>query len=395
MIAEPAVLQQRKKDRPNRVFTLYRLDSARPPALRTHPDAQRSLRECGLRIVRATRTTSMSLRTIATGTALAVAALIVVFAFDLVLLLFAAVLIAVVLDAAAALVMRLTSAPRGIALALVFVAVAAGAAALVGLVLPSLLDEIALLRTRLPEAMDKLQEVVNRFGWVETIFDALPTGEVMLSRPGIAGRVSSALTATVSAAVNIVVVFLVAMYLTASPQMYIDGVVRLFPKQRRRRAREVFTAVGDTLLNWLRGQLIAMTVVGLVIAGGLFLLGIPLAGTLGLIAGLFEFVPNIGPILAGVPAALLAITVSSSHVFYVIVLFIAVQTAESYLLTPLVMKHQVALPPALTIVAQVVATLVGGWLGLLLATPLTAALLTLVQKVYLESALGEDDAQAA
>jgi predicted PurR-regulated permease PerM len=59
------------------------------------------------------------------------------------------------------------------------------------------------------------------------------------------------------------------------------------------------------------------------------------------------------------------------------------------------MKHQVALPPALTIVAQVVATLVGGWLGLLLATPLTAALLTLVQKVYLESALGEDDAQAA
>jgi predicted PurR-regulated permease PerM len=95
-----------------------------------------------------------------------------------------------------------------------------------------------------------------------------------------------------------------------------------------------------------------------------------------------------------VPAALLAITVSPTHVVYVIVLYIVVQTAESYFLTPLVMRRVVALPPALTIVAQLVVTLIGGWLGLLLATPLTAAILVAVQKVYLEDILGEEDAQA-
>ena len=137
-----------------------------------------------------------------------------------------------------------------------------------------------------------------------------------------------------------------------------------------------------------------MTIVGLLIAGGLWALGVPLAATLGFISGLFEFVPNIGPILSGIPAALLAITVSPAHVVYVVALYAAVQTLESYLLTPMVMRRAISLPPALTITAQLVGTLTGGWLGLLLATPLVAAALVVVRKVYLEGILGERDAAA-
>ena len=334
----------------------------------------------------------MTLRTVATSTLLAFALLVVVFAFDLALLLFAAVLVAVVLHGLASRLALWTRLPRGVCLVLLLALIVGGIAALFVTVLPQLLAEVSQLRVRLPEAVAKLQEVINRLGWLETAYDMLPKGELSLSRPGIAGRVSSALGSTVGAVINLVIVLLVGVYLAADPCPYVNGAVRLFPLKHRERTREVFVAVGEMLFQWLRGQLLSMTVVGLTVTAGLWLLGVPLAGTLGLIAGLFEFVPNIGPILSGVPAALLAITVSPTHVVYVIALYVAVQTLESYFLTPMVMKRAIALPPALTIIAQLIGTLTAGWLGLLLATPLVAAIVTVVQKVYLESILGEKDA---
>lgn len=336
----------------------------------------------------------MRLRTVATGILLALAALVVVFAFDLVLLLFGAVLIAVVLHGLATRLVHWTRLPRALCLFLVLLFVFGGLAATIVVALPALMSEAGQLRERLPEAVAKLQEFVNKLGWLETAYDALPKaqGDLTLSRPGIAGRVSSALTSTVGVFVNMAIVLLVAVYLAADPGPYVRGAVRLFPVKHRERVREVFEALGEVLFAWLRGQLVSMTVVGLLIAGGLAVLGIPLAGTLGLMAGLFEFVPNIGPILSGVPAALLAITVSPSHVLYVVILYSAVQTLESYFLTPMVMKRAVHLPPALTIIAQLVGTLTAGWLGLLLATPLVAAIVVAVRKVYLESILGEPDA---
>jgi predicted PurR-regulated permease PerM len=337
----------------------------------------------------------MTLRTVATSTLLAFAALVVVFAFDLVLLLFAAVLIAVVLDGTATRLSRLIGIARGWCIALVMLTVVGSITLVFVLAMPTLVGEMLQLRDRLPEAVARLQEVINRFGWLETIINALPQGEVSLARPGVAGRVSTALTSTVGAVINIVIVLLVGLYLAVDPCPYVNGAVRLFPKKHRERARDVFASLRDVLFHWMQGQLVAMTVVGVLIAGGLWALGIPLAGTLGLIAGLFEFVPNIGPILSGVPAALLALTVSPTHVVYVIVLYVVVQTLESYLLMPLVMRRAVALPPALTIVAQLIGTLTAGWLGLLLATPLVAALMVLVQKVYLESVLGEENAREA
>jgi len=339
----------------------------------------------------------MILRTAVTGSLLALALVVILFAFDLALLLFAAVLLAVVLHGAASRLAERTKLPRGVCLVFLLLSLVGGLVALFITVAPDLMAELGQLRERLPEALAKLQEFVNKLGWLETAYDALPKGDgqLTLSRPGIAGRVSSALTSTVGAFVNIAIVVLVAVYLAADPRPYREGTVRLFPLKHRDRARDVLDAVGDTLFHWLQGQLVSMAVVGLLVAGGLWALGVPLAGTLGFIAGLLEFVPNIGPILSGVPAALLGITVSTSHVLYVVLLYTAVQTLESYFLTPMVMKRAIALPPALTIVAQLVGTLTAGWLGLLLATPLIAAIVVVVRKVYLESLLGEEDAANA
>ena len=337
----------------------------------------------------------MTLRTVATGTLLTLALLVVVFAFDLALLLFGAVLIAVVLSGLTARLVHWTRLPRTLCLVLVVIFIAGGLAAVVVLALPELLSELGQLRERIPEAVGKLQEFVDKLGWLETAYDALPKGELSLSRPGIAGRVSSALSSTVGAFVNIAIVILVALYLAADPGPYVNGAVRLFPLKHRERAREVFDALGEILFQWLKGQLVSMTIVGLLVTGGLWALGVPLAPTLGFISGVFEFVPNIGPILSGIPAALLGITVSPTHVVYVIVLYTVVQTLESYFLTPMVMRRAISLPPALTIVAQLIGTLTAGWLGLLLATPLVAAIVVVVRKVYLENILGEPPEQEA
>jgi predicted PurR-regulated permease PerM len=133
-----------------------------------------------------------------------------------------------------------------------------------------------------------------------------------------------------------------------------------------------------------------MVLIGGLTALGLALIGVPLAITLGLVAGALNFVPYVGPLLSFVPAALIALLQGPHVVVWVLVLYVLVQVVESYLVTPLVQQRAVHLPPALIITAQVVLGLVFGGVGLLVATPLTAAAVIVVQLVYVEDALHED-----
>ena len=137
------------------------------------------------------------------------------------------------------------------------------------------------------------------------------------------------------------------------------------------------------------GRVISMVVVGLAIGIGLWLLGVPLALALGSIAFLLDFIPFIGPLVAAVPALLVAFAISPTLAASVALLYGGVQLVEGYVLTPLIEQRSVRLPPALTIAAQVFFGVVTGALGVLFATPLTAAAVTLVQKLYVEDALGD------
>ena len=134
------------------------------------------------------------------------------------------------------------------------------------------------------------------------------------------------------------------------------------------RVQEVLQELGTTLGHWLVGRIVSMGIVGGITTGGLWLLGVPLAPALGLFAALAEFVPNVGPFLAFIPALVLALTESATRALAVLLLYLGVQGFESYVLTPLVEKRAVALPPALTITAQVLMAVLAGGLGLALAT---------------------------
>jgi predicted PurR-regulated permease PerM len=148
--------------------------------------------------------------------------------------------------------------------------------------------------------------------------------------------------------------------------------------------------LGFTLRWWLIGRLMDMTLVGVLSGVGLWLLGIPLALSLGILAGLLNFIPNIGPLLAAVPAVLLALTEGAPQALYVIILYMGIQSLESYLVVPLIQKKLISMPPVLIFIAQLSMALMFGVLGLLLATPMAAVLLVLVKMIYIEDILGEE-----
>ena len=319
----------------------------------------------------------------------ALALLLIVFAADIVLLVFASILLAILLRSLAQpLAARLRISPRW-ALAIV-VALLALSFGLIGWsIAPAIGEQVRELRATLPAALQRLQQELGRFVWLEVFLDAAPRPAELAAQPQVAGKVTGALSGTLVAIGHTVVAVVIALYLAADPRPYIEGTVRLFPPAHRNRAREVLLAMGHTLRWWLFGKAISMVLVGIAVFIGLAVIGVPMAGALALIAALLDFIPNIGPVLALLPAALFALLQGPTQVFYVVLLYGVIQTVESYLLTPMIERRTVELPPALTLVALLVAALLFGWLGLLLAAPATAALMVLVQMVYVEDTLGE------
>ena len=185
------------------------------------------------------------------------------------------------------------------------------------------------------------------------------------------------------------VIFFVGLYMAWDPELYRTGLVNLVPLDRRARALEVLSKLHATLGYWIAGRLLSMTIVGVLTAIGLWILGVPLAVTLGVLAALLTFIPNIGPILAAIPQALMALNISTQTVIYVIALNVALQTVESYLLTPIIERYQVTLPPAVTIVVQLLMGVLVGVIGVMMAAPLTAAAMVLIQMLYIRDRLGD------
>lgn len=240
----------------------------------------------------------------------------------------------------------------------------------------------------------QLHERLAEYSWGQKLLDQAPGVMDLAQRANLLARVTGVFSSTFSILTNLVLVAFIGLYLAVEPGVYTRNLVRLFPKERRARLDEVLQAVGETLRRWLVGRCLLMLVNGALTTLGLWLLGIPMALTLGILAGLLNFVPNIGPIIAGVPAVLIGWSLGPMPALYVALLYIALQSADGYIFTPLVQQRTVALAPALTISAQLFFGVLAGAMGVLLATPLTAAAVVMIRMLYLEDVLGDDDARA-
>lgn len=188
---------------------------------------------------------------------------------------------------------------------------------------------------------------------------------------------------------GMVIVFFVGLYVAYEPDLYRTGMIKLAPPEQRRNFGKVLDKLHSVLARWIIGRMLSMTLVGVATAIGLWLLEVPLPITLAVIAALLTFIPNIGPLLAAVPQMLLALQVGTSTVLYVFLFNVALQTVESYLITPLVERRQVTLPPALTIFAQLLMGVLFGAIGIIMAAPLTASIMLLTQTLYIHDRLGD------
>lgn len=180
------------------------------------------------------------------------------------------------------------------------------------------------------------------------------------------------------------ILVILAAYFALSPEKYRNGAIRLLPFTWRDRSSNLLDQSGETLWRWMLGRLLAMAIVGILFGIGLTIIGIPMSVELGIFAGLVTFIPNIGGLLAVVPALLLATRQGSTAALSVLVLYLVVQFVESYLITPKVQEHQVALPPAAVILAQILAGLLFGFWGVVFATPMVAVSLLWVNNLYVE-----------
>jgi predicted PurR-regulated permease PerM len=309
--------------------------------------------------------------------------LLAIFASRPLLVLFAGVLLAVLLRALADVLVRYAHVSRGLALGLVAVLLFGLVAGSIWFFTKAASAQFEQLGGSLTSVWHEIERELGAYARVrEHLQHLYGSGGDSDALGRMAGRALAALSA-------LVVSIFVGLYLAADPSLYRRGFLHLVPKRSRRRAEDVLDAMERGLRGWLLGTLFNMIVVGTVTTVALWAIGTPLALALGIIAFFLEFIPYLGPIASAVPAMLVAATVSPAHVFYTALLYLAIHAGEGYLLAPLVYQRSIALPPAVRVAAQLLLGTFFGVLGLMFATPLTACALLLVQRIYVEDALGD------
>lgn len=307
------------------------------------------------------------------------------------LLVFAAILFAIFLDGLARLLGDRLSLPRLLSLGLLILLFIGLTAVFMALAGPQIGDQIVLLWERIPEALGHLRSNLAEQRWGRAILEAIPEPETMVpSFADILQRVSGVFTTALGAITNLVIILLIGFYIALNPRIYVDNLIYLLPIPKRERGRAVFESLGLALHWWLLGRVTAMVVVGVLTSLGLWIVGMPLVLALGFIAGVLSFVPYIGPIIAAIPAILIAVAEQGIlTAVYVIFVYGAVQFLEGNVATPIIQKYAVSLLPAVLLIAQFLMGVQFGLFGVLLATPLAVAVIVLIQMLYVEDVLGD------
>lgn len=308
---------------------------------------------------------------------------------DLLLILFACTLVALILLTITNKLRKYVPMKFGIALTiavLLVTAILGGASWFFG---ASMREQFGEISQRLPAAWEAFQvragQTTIGAAVISRVREFAPTGQTIV---GIITTIFSYAGSIVS---GLAIVLIGGLYLAAQPTLYGIGVLKLVPASMRDEAADTFDAVAQSLRGWLKGQALGMAFVGVGTGAALAVVGVPAAAAIGLIAGLAEFVPYLGAIVAGVPAVILGFGISTDTGLWTIAALVLVQQLQGNLVMPLLQNQMVDLPPALTIFGIVAAGILLGPTGVLLATPLTVVILVLVRRLY----LGEGKREAA
>jgi predicted PurR-regulated permease PerM len=194
---------------------------------------------------------------------------------------------------------------------------------------------------------------------------------------------------------NIYIIMFLSIFFTLNPSVYKDGIILLVPHDRKELARCIIDRISFSLKGWLKGMLLSIVLITIMLFTGLTIMGIPAALVLALFAGMLKIIPNFGSLAAMIPGVLLALTISLNSAIIVALIYIVSQTIVSNIVTPIIQNKMINLPPALTIISQVLMGTLSGVLGIILAVPLLSIVFILVDELYVKKINEPEDLIAA
>jgi predicted PurR-regulated permease PerM len=292
------------------------------------------------------------------------------------LLLFASIVGAILLTTISDWLHTRLKIKQGPALVLFICVAFAVAALLVWMLGPNAVEQFADLEAELPVAAHSLLTQLQSHQWGQWLLRQSPGSEQVSNGFSFAlTRIGGIVVSSATILAGLVIVFSLSVYFSIEPGMYYNGLRRTVPQEYREKLDACAASVAQILRWWVLAKLISMAMVGILISIGLWIVGVPLAGTLGIIAAVMTFIPNVGPLISVIPAALLALAISPTKGLLALLVFAIVFTLEGYVVTPLLERNIVRLPPALTLTMQLLLAAVAGPVGVALAAPLAAAIL--------------------
>jgi predicted PurR-regulated permease PerM len=243
-----------------------------------------------------------------------------------------------------------------------------------------------------------IQEVASRMEAAQHAIrerlQSSPLGDLALAKLGgngvpVTQILASIFSISTTVAAGVIVSVIAGVYFAAQPTLYLNGLLTLFPPDKRKNAEETATHVANALYLWLEGQFISMALIGSLSALAVWLIGLPSPLALGLIAGITEFIPYVGPILAAIPAILVASTQGPDSILWTIVAYLGIHTLEGNFIAPLIQRQMVYVPPAVMVLGIAAIGFIFGTVAIVFAAPMTVVLFVLIKKLYVREVLHE------
>lgn len=307
------------------------------------------------------------------------------FMFDVILIVIGAILIAVLLRVVAEPFARWGRLPQSISLllsGLIIVGVVTGAAYLFGTQINA---EFADVYRRASAALTDILAQLQGSQIGKLLLAHIEGGS--FSIPGLLSNVFSISVRFLEA---LAVTVIAGCYLAAQPKLYLDGIDNLFPREWRANVNETIADIGQGLRLWLIGELIQMLLIGILCTSAVWLIGLPSPLALGVIAGLAEFVPYLGPIIAAVPALLVATTKGGDALLWTAVSYLVIHQIEGDLVVPLIQRHMIFIPPAVMLLGIVTILFLFGGVSVVFAGPIAVIVFIAIKKLYVRDSLGQD-----
>lgn len=310
------------------------------------------------------------------------------YAIDVFLLTFAAILLSIFLRSLNNLIQKVIYLHDSLSMSLVLGLVISIFTLMAFFMSPIISEQIHNLSKDIPSALDKVNQILHstfNLAPLSSLYQMMSENNLLPQGKNILNQATSLFSTTFGFLGSVFVFLIMGIFLAFDPYTYKEGFISLFPPSKQKKIGKIIDSILDILQKWIIVKMFSMVIVGVFTTIGLWLLSIPMALTLGILAAILTFIPNIGPILAAIPAILVAFIQSPISAIYVISLYIAIQALESSIITPLIQKKMISQPPALVIFSQLIMGLLTGFLGLSLATPLLAALSVIIKKAYIEN----------